>query len=86
LNLIKNVCGGAGAIFVVILFLPVLLQLLLYRAALGLGAGVAELLGCTHEKNLLSDVNGVLGYMLAVMALCSLLLVFIISLLIGVQM
>lgn len=84
LNMIKSACGAVGVIATLILLLPPLIYTLLIRAALSAAQGAAELLGCEKEGRLLSEIHGVFGYMMAVMALSSVLFVFILSLMIGI--
>ena len=85
LTLIKNTCGVLGIVTVALLLLPVLLHLLLHRMVIGAAQGMAELLGCEREGRLLGDVYATLGYILAVVALSSVLFVFILALIISVR-
>ena len=85
LTLIKNTCGVLGIVTVALLLLPVLLHLLLHRMVIGTAQGMAELLGCEREGRLLGDVYATLGYILAVVALSSVLFVFILALIISVR-
>ena len=85
LTLIKNTCGVLGIVTVALLLLPVLLHLLLHRMVIGVAQGMAELLGCEREGRLLGDVYATLGYILAVVALSSVLFVFILALIISVR-
>jgi stage III sporulation protein AE len=86
LNMIKSACGAVGVIATLILLLPPLIYTLLIRAALSAAQGVAELMGCEKEGRLLSEIHGIFGYMMAVMALSSVLFVFILSLMIGIRL
>jgi hypothetical protein len=74
-----------AAVTVSLLLLPVLLHLLLHRMVIGAAQGMAELLGCEREGRLLGDVYATLGYVLAVVALSSVLFVFILALIISVR-
>ena len=85
LTLIKNTCGVLGIVTVALLLLPVLLHLFLHRMVIGVAQGMAELLGCEREGRLLGDVYATLGYILAVVALSSVLFVFILALIISVR-
>lgn len=85
LTLIRNTCGVLGIVTVALLLLPVLLHLLLHRMVIGVAQGMAELLGCEREGRLLGDVYATLGYILAVVALSSVLFVFILALIISVR-
>lgn len=68
---LRSVCGLSGILFLVFLFLPVFLSLSLRRLSFSLCSSVAELLGCTVECRLLSDLASLWGYLLAAVALCS---------------
>ncbi len=67
----KGIVGVGGIVFLFLLVLPVLLSLILSRLAFLLSAGVAELLGCDREGKLLSELSGIWGTMIAVVAMCS---------------
>lgn len=80
LSAIRSAVGGVGILAIMMLLLPILLRLLLYRLVLGLCRGAAELLGCDREANLIGEVHATLGFMLAIVALVSVLFLFVLSL------
>ncbi len=80
LSLIRSVAGGLAAFSVVLLLLPILIELLLYRLVLGLCQGAAEMVGCQRESVLISEVNATVGFMLAIVAIASVLLLFVLAL------
>ena len=85
MNVIKNTCGTMGILVMILLLLPSILQLILQRAAVGAAQVTAELLGCEKEGRLLTEIQGVFGYILAVTALAAVLFVFIMALIIRVR-
>ena len=80
---LKSVCGIGGIIFIIMLVLPTLVSLLLTRAVFILAVAVADLVGCENESKLLSELGGVYGLLVAVVAMCS--VMFILALTIFVR-
>ena len=85
LNIIKGACGTLGIVGVIVLLTPPLIHMLLLRLAIGGAEGAAEIMGCEKEGMLLGEIHSVFGYLLAVMALASVLFVFILALMISVR-
>lgn len=80
LTYIKSVSGAVGMILVLMLALPVLVSIWTYRAGLVLMSGAAEMLGCDRERELIGGVVSVYGYMLAVVALLSVIFILMLTL------
>ncbi len=80
LTLIRSVTGSLGIFSLVVLVLPVLLQLLLYRLVFGISKGAAEMVGCEREGKLIGEMHAAVGFLLAGVALISVLFLFILSL------
>lgn len=80
---LKSIVGIGGIVFVLLLVLPVLLSLIVTRLVFLLGSGVAEMLGCEVEGKLISELGGIWGTMIAVVAMCS--VMFILALAIFVR-
>lgn len=83
LAVIKSSCGALSAAAILISFIPVLLELFLGRAVLAVGQGAAELIGADREGKMCAEMHGIVGYLLAVVAVASFLFLFILALLIG---
>jgi len=77
---LKSIVGIGGIVFVLLLLLPTLLSLLVTRLVFLLGSGVAEMLGCEVEGKLLSELGSVFGMLIAVVAMCSVMFIFSLSL------
>ncbi len=80
-SVLRGVCGVSGIVLVALLLLPVLVELLLLRAALRLAATSATLLGCDGEARLLGEMASVHGYLAAAVSICAVLFVFALTLL-----
>ncbi len=63
--------GICGILILVLLLLPTLVELLLLRLTWQIGASLADLLGCDHEKRLLEEFSSLCGYLIAAVAICS---------------
>ena len=68
-GLMRGVCGVSGVVIVALLLLPTLVELLLFRAVLQLSVTVASLLGCEGEGRLLGEMASLYGYMAAAVAI-----------------
>ena len=80
LSYIKSVSGAVGMILVLLLFLPVFIKLWLFRSGLVLLSGAAEMLGCDRERELVSGVVSIYGYILAVIAIVTLAFILMLTL------
>ena len=77
---IKSVSGAVGVVLVLLLALPSFIGVWVYRCGLVLLSGAAEMLGCDKEKELLSGVASVYGYMLAVIAVSAVVFILLLTL------
>ncbi len=82
-GVLRRSVGVCGIILIFLLFLPTLVSLLLVRTVNGLASGFASLLGCDREGALLSEISSIYGYICGVLAMCSLMFVFALTLLVG---
>lgn len=80
LTLIRSAAGGLCILALVILLLPILLQLLLYRAVFGICRGCAEMIGCDREGKLIGEMHGTVGFLLAAVSLVTVMFLFILAL------
>ena len=80
LTYMKSVSGAVGIILILLLALPTFLSVWLYRCGLVLVSGAAEMLGCDRERELLSGVVSVYGYMLAVIAISAVVFILMLTL------
>jgi stage III sporulation protein AE len=64
-SLLRGLCGVSGVVLVMLLLLPTLVQLLLFRGILRLAATVATLLSCDGESRLLTEMASLHGYLAA---------------------
>ena len=80
LSYIKSISGAVGVLLIFLLALPTFLTVWAYRCGLVLLSGAAEMLGCDREKELLSGVVSVYGYMLAVVAVSAVIFILLLTL------
>lgn len=73
---LKSVVGIGGVIFIMLLFIPTLIDLLMTRLVFMLSGGVAEMLGCETEGRFLSEIGGVYGILIAVVSMSSVMFIF----------
>lgn len=79
---IEYLRSSVGVVMIVILVLtvaPTLISILIYRAVFMIGNGIAGLLGCKREGALLLEISSIYGYVLAILSVCSVVLLFIIT-------
>ena len=77
---LKTTVGTVGVVAVLLLLLPPLITVLLYRLGLIAASACADFLGCTAEGKLLEAFVTVYGYLLAVMCICAVAAVFLLTL------
>ena len=77
---IKSVSGVVAIILIILLVLPVFLNIWLFRSGLVLLSGAAEMLGCDRERELISGVVSVYGYILAVVAIVTVVFLLMLTL------
>lgn len=80
LSYIKSISGAVGILLIFLLALPTFLTVWMYRCGLVLLSGAAEMLGCDRERELLSGVVSVYGYMLAVVAVSAVIFILLLTL------
>ena len=76
----KTVSGTVGIVLLFLLALPVFLSIWLYRSGMVLLSGAAEMLGCDRERELISGVVSVYGYILAVVAIVTVVFILMLTL------
>lgn len=77
---LKNTVGAVGVAAVLLVLLPPLITVVLYRLGLIAASACADLLGCGAEGKLLEAFVTVYGYLLAVMCICAVTTVFLLTL------
>ena len=75
---IKTATGGIGAVAVLLVVLPPILQILLVRAGIGFASSVASVFGCAKEGKMIEDIGNLLDLSLALITACG--VMFVISL------
>ena len=80
LSYIKSVSGTVGIVLILLLALPTFLTVWLFRSGLVLLSGAAEMLGCDRERELLSGVISVYGYVLGAVALTAVVFILLLTL------
>ena len=68
---LRSVAGGVGLLAVFVILVPPLVSMVGYRLILIAARSVADLLGTASESKMLEAVETVFGYMLAVMCVCA---------------
>jgi stage III sporulation protein AE len=78
LSLIKSSVGAVGIVVIILIVSPVLINLFLNGAILGICSAAAKILGCDRIATLMAELKNVSGFILAVVALST--TIFIIGL------
>ena len=85
LHLIRNTCGAVCVFALLLITVPMILQLVIQRAVFSVCQGAAELIGCDREGKMFGEMHGILGSMLALVAIVSLLFLFVLTMIIGLR-
>lgn len=78
---IRGGAGIGGIVIICLLLLPTLISIITTRLAFMAAGTAAKLLGCSLESDLLGELSNIYGYLLAVVASCSVLFIFALTLL-----
>ncbi|NLM56685.1 MAG: hypothetical protein GX192_04450 [Clostridiales bacterium] len=78
LSLIKSGVGAIGIVVIILIVSPVIINLFLNSAILGICSAAAKILGCDRISTLVAELKNVSGFILAVVALST--VIFIMSL------
>ena len=68
---VKSIVGVGGIMLLAYITLPTLISLLLSRLALLVSATAAQMLGCSRECKLLSELGSVYGFLTGTVAVCA---------------
>ena len=80
---LKNTIGVISVIVIVLLALPILIRLLAFRLVLSVCAVFSDIIGVPRSSAVLRELNGLLGFALAVLILCAVMFIFNFTLLIS---
>lgn len=79
---VKSTAGFFSVIVIVLIVLPIILSLLMHRLALRIASVTAQILGCDKERGMIDEMYGMIGYALAIIAACSIMFIFSVTLLV----
>ncbi len=80
IGLIKGTVGWVGVIVIIILTVPVTMNIILTRLFVSISCAAAEIAGLEREKEILSQICGLLGFLAAVCFIASLMFVYALAL------
>lgn len=66
INLIENTAGVFGIITITVYFIPILIQILIYKFVCDISYGVADCLGVSEVALLMKDISSILGIINAI--------------------
>lgn len=79
---IEYLRSNIGVILIVVLLLmiiPTLINIALYRLVFILTNSFAGLLGCNREGNIILEISSIFGYILAIISICSIVLILLLT-------
>ena len=76
---LRSNVGIALVVTFILLVLPTIISIGLYRMVFIITNSLAGLLGCKKEGNIISELASIYGYVLAILCFCSLMLLFILT-------
>ena len=68
---LRGTVGICAVLLLLLLLLPTLIQLLLFRLTWQLGASLADMLFCDSEKRVMDEFASLCGYLVAAVSICS---------------
>lgn len=76
LSFIKNSCGVVAIIAILLIVLPQIISLLLYKLCFGVSSAIADMIGCEHESKSIAEANSICGFILAMVCCTSIMFIF----------
>lgn len=76
-EMLRGSVGVIGIFVIILMLIPLIVELAAMRLVYGIAEFTAGMLSCNGEKQLLSDIGGLYGYLEGIAALCS--VVFVIA-------
>ena len=76
---LRSNVGIALVIVFLLIVLPTIISISLYRTVFIISNSLAELLDCKKEGELLEEISSIYGYVLAILCFCSIILLFLIT-------
>jgi stage III sporulation protein AE len=80
LTLVRSTVGWVGIILILLLTMPVIIEVLLTRLGVTVSSTAAGIIGLEREKTLLSELSGLLGFLIAVCVISSLMFIYALAL------
>ena len=77
---LRSNIGIALIIILVLMILPVIISISLYRIVFVASNAISCLLGCEKEGKLMLEISSIYGYVLAIISICSIALLFLLTL------
>lgn len=71
--------GIALIIVILLMTLPTIIGILIYRAGFGICSSFADMLGCDREGKLISEISSIYGYVLAIISISAIVLLLLIT-------
>ena len=76
---LRSNVGIALVVAFLLLVLPTIISISLYRMVFTITNSLAGILGCKKEGYVISEIASIYGYVLAILCLCSLILLFLLT-------
>ena len=76
---LRSNIGVAFIIILALMIIPTLISVAMYRLVFSVSGSIASILACGNEEKLLGEISGIFGYALAVLSICSIVLIFLIT-------
>lgn len=77
---LRSSVGVALVVIFLLLVMPTVITIFLYRISFIISNALAGLIGCEREGTLLMEMSSIYGYALAILSICSVVLLFLITL------
>lgn len=81
-SFLKNTFGVVAVFVLLLMLLPIVIKIFMYRFVLSLSSAIGRTLGCERESALLGELNGLLAFALAVVILSGIMFIFNLTLMI----
>ncbi len=77
---LRSNIGIALIVILIIMILPTIISIFLYKTTFSASHALAALLGCDGEGRIMLEISSIYGYVLAILCICSIVLLFLLTL------
>ena len=76
---LRTSVGIAFIVILILMILPTLISMILYKSVFTINNAIAGLLGCEREGKIIMEMSSIYGYVIAIISICSIILLLLLT-------